>query len=79
MIVFGMLLVEHRGRDFQVEARFLGYRSIDYPRPCEQGLWIDVRYMWTPQNGSFRKRIFLKMYTCARSLKEENYTLLNSP
>ena len=43
------------------------------PRPCERGLRIDVRYVWTPQNGSFRKRIFLKTYPCARSL---NYTLL---
>ena len=25
--------------------------------------------MWTPQNGFFRKPIFLKTYTCARSLK----------
>ena len=39
------------------------------PRPCERGLRIDVRYVWTPQNGSFRKPIFLKTYTCARSLK----------
>ena len=42
--------------------------SLDHPRPCERGLRIDVRYVWTPQNGSFRKRIFLKTYTCARSL-----------
>ena len=27
------------------------------PRPCERGLRIDVRYVWTPQNGSFWKRI----------------------
>ena len=33
------------------------------PRPCERGLRIDVRYVWTPQNGSFRKRIFL-VYVC---------------
>ena len=23
------------------------------PNPCERGLRIDVRYVWTPQNGSF--------------------------
>ena len=41
------------------------------PHPCERGLQIDVRYVWTPQlqNGSFRKRIFSKTYTCARSLR----------
>ena len=39
-----------------MEARFLG----GHPRPCERGLRIDVRYVWTPQNGSFRKRIFWK-------------------
>ena len=35
-----------------------------YPRPCERAVRIDVRYryVWTPQNGSFRKRIFLKTY-----------------
>ena len=38
------------------------------PGPCERGIRIDVRYVWTNQNGSFRKRIFLKTYTCARSL-----------
>ena len=40
-----------------------------HPRPCERGLRIDIRYVWTPQNGSFRKRIFFKTYTCARSLR----------
>ena len=39
------------------------------PRPCERGLFVDVRHVWTPQNGSFRKRIIFKTYTCARSLK----------
>ena len=40
------------------------------PRPCERGLRIDLRYVWTPQNGSrsVRKRIFFEMYMCAHSL-----------
>ena len=33
-----------------------------YPRPCERGLRIDVRHVWTLQNGSFLKQIFLKTY-----------------
>ena len=37
-------------------------------RPCERDLRIDVQYVWAPQNGSFRKRILLKMHTCALSL-----------
>ena len=41
----------------------------DNPHPCGRGLRIDVRHVWTPQNESSRKRIFLKTYTCARSLK----------
>ena len=47
-------------------------------RPCERGLRIDVglRCVWTPQNGPFRKRIFLKTYTCARSVRLWSFRVL---